>query len=77
MSKSKKFNTEISATPVLSQPKTCFEQINKYGTYEIQPTTDSDNKYPEIAQGLPKSRKSGKKGKCTDRTNSEFKNNRR
>lgn len=59
MSKSKKINTEISATPVLNQPKTCFEQINKYGTYEIQPTADSDNKYPEIAQGLPRGGKSG------------------
>lgn len=75
MSKSKKINTEISATPVLSQPKTCFEQINKYGTYEIQPTADSDNQYPEIAQGLPKGRKSGNKATGTDRTNSEFKNN--
>lgn len=26
--------------------------INMYGTYEIQPTADTDNRYPMIAQGL-------------------------
>ena len=31
-----------------------FEMLNKYGTYEIQPTCDSDNDFPKIAQGLPK-----------------------
>lgn len=36
------------------QPETAFDMINKYGTYEIQPTSDSGNKFPEIAQGLPK-----------------------
>ncbi len=40
---------------VAGQPQTAFELINKYGTYEIQPTNDSDNEFPEIAQGLPKS----------------------
>ena len=39
---------------VVSQPETAFELINKYGTYEIQPTCDSDNDFPKIAQGLPK-----------------------
>ena len=59
MNKKAKNNTEIAATPVHSQPEDSFEQINKYGTYEIQPTAESDNKYPEIAQGYPKGRKSG------------------
>ncbi len=45
---------EIAATPVLGQPQTATELINKYGTYEIQPTADSDNDFPKIAQGLPK-----------------------
>ena len=40
-----------------SQPETVFELLNKYGTYEIQPTADSDNDFPKIAQGLPKSSK--------------------
>ena len=27
--------------------------INKYGTYEVQDTADTDNRYPMIAQGMP------------------------
>ena len=46
--------TEISSEAVMSQPRDCFELINKYGTYEIQPTSDSDQDFPKIAQGLPK-----------------------
>lgn len=42
---------------VVSQPETTFELLNKYGTYEIQPTCDSDNDFPKIAQGLPKQEK--------------------
>lgn len=52
-----KTRTDISAQSNLSQPDTAFELINKYGTYEIQPTADSDNEYPQIAQGLPKDKK--------------------
>ncbi len=36
------------------QPDDVFELINKYGTYNIQPTNDSQNEYPAIAQGLSK-----------------------
>ncbi len=32
-----------------------FDQVNKYGTYNIQPTADTDNEFPAIAQGLAKS----------------------
>ena len=28
-----------------------FDLINKYGTYEIQPTCNTDKEYPQIAQG--------------------------
>lgn len=59
MNKKKDNKIELAATPIVSQPLDCFEMVNKYGTYEIQPTADSDNKYPEIAQGCPKGRKSG------------------
>ena len=31
--------------------------INKYGTYNIQPTADTANLFPEIAHGLPKKHK--------------------
>ncbi len=37
-----------------TDPETVFDLINKYGTYEIQPTADTDNAFPKIAQGLPK-----------------------
>lgn len=30
------------------------DMINRYGTYEIQPTADTDNMYPAIAQGYNK-----------------------
>ncbi|MBR2339085.1 MAG: hypothetical protein IKA63_06425 [Clostridia bacterium] len=36
------------------QPTTAEELINKYGTYEIQPTSDSGNVFPTIAAGLPR-----------------------
>ncbi len=29
-----------------------FDMVNKYGTYEIQPTADTENQYPLIAQGF-------------------------
>lgn len=32
----------------------CLEQINEYGTYEIQRTADTENFFPAIAQGLPR-----------------------
>ena len=42
---------EISSTPPWGNPETVYEQINRYGTYEIQPTADTENQYPCIAQG--------------------------
>lgn len=36
------------------QPENAFEQVNFYGTYNIQPTQCSDNTYPAIGQGLDK-----------------------
>ena len=38
---------------IKGQPETSFELLNKYGTYNIQPTADSDNEFPKIGQGLP------------------------
>ena len=43
---------EPSVNNVVGQPQNSIEQINKYGTYNIQPTSDSDNSFPKIAQGL-------------------------
>ncbi len=38
----------------IGNAETAFELVNKYGTYEIQPTADTENPFPKIAQGLPK-----------------------
>ena len=34
--------------PVLGEPADVWEQVNKYGTYEVQDTTDTDNVFPTI-----------------------------
>ncbi len=52
--KKKKFTgsvKDISSEPTGGMPETAFEMINRYGTYEIQATSDTDNMYPAIAQG--------------------------
>ena len=56
MDKKKKdvFNETPSSTQIMGVPITVEDQLNKYGTYEIQPTADHDYQYPKIAQGLPK-----------------------
>ena len=42
------------ADPVFGQPESCADLVNKYGTYNIQPTADTDNLFPLIAPGLPR-----------------------
>ena len=42
-----------SSNDYSKHPDSSFDLINKYGTYEIQPTADTDNPFPHIAQGLP------------------------
>lgn len=63
MSDKNKADIEKSTVTVCGQPETAEELIHKYGTYEIQPTADSDNKYPEIAQGYPKSQVSDRRAR--------------
>ncbi len=48
---------EENATYIPDNPETPSEMLNKYGTYEIQPTGETDNEFPTISQGLPKSAK--------------------
>ncbi len=43
-----------SSNDYSKHPDSSFDLINKYGTYEIQPTADTDNPFPHIAQGLAK-----------------------
>ena len=39
---------ETAATPVLGEPTDVWEQVNKYGTYEVQDTVETDNVFPTI-----------------------------
>ncbi len=55
-----------SVNAIVGQPQNAIEQINKYGTYNIQPTGDSDNSFPKIAQGLAR-RENRKKMKIEDK----------
>lgn len=48
------FSQTPSCDPVFGQPKSCYELINKYGTYNIQPTADTSNEFPAISHGLSK-----------------------
>lgn len=41
--------------PFFGQPESTFDLVNKYGTYNIQPTNEQENRFPAIAQGMPKS----------------------
>lgn len=41
-----------SSNDYSKHPDDSFDLVNKYGTYEIQPTADTDNPFPHIAQGL-------------------------
>lgn len=41
-----------SSEPIFGQPMDCYDMVNKYGTYNIQPTNESENEFPAIAQGL-------------------------
>ncbi len=45
--------TEMEKQIIYGQPDTAEELVHKYGTYEIQPTLDSDNEFPKIGAGLP------------------------
>ena len=42
---------DISVKYASCNPESCEEQINCYGTYNIQPTANTDNDFPAIAQG--------------------------
>ena len=39
---------ENAVTPVFGEPVDAWEQVNKYGTYEVQDTVDTDNVFPTI-----------------------------
>ena len=43
-----------STANIQGNPKSVYGMLNKYGTYEIQPTADTDNAFPAISQWLSK-----------------------
>lgn len=47
----RRVDLELAADAIHGNPETAFEMVNKYGTYEIQPTADTENPFPTIAQG--------------------------
>ena len=46
-----------------SPPENAKDLINRYGTYNIQPTADTANTFPMIAHGLPKAWRKRRIGK--------------
>lgn len=57
MKNQKKFPETPDRTPnsplkPKEEGKNVFDLVNEYGTYEIQPTCDTENQYPTIAQGF-------------------------
>ena len=47
------YDTTPMMNPFFGQPEDTFDLINKYGTYNIQPTNEQENPFPAIAQALP------------------------
>ena len=58
---------QLDETPMLhpffGQPEDTFELINKYGTYNVQPTNEQENPFPAIAQALREADEQGIRGK--------------
>lgn len=67
MQKKKKEGFPCDATPDVHHfsgvPESCFDLVNQYGTYNIQPTADTENVFPLIAPGLPRAWKEMRLGK--------------
>ena len=57
MKRNKKDSKHVTQNSVVNAgglPDTAFDMVNRYGTYEIQATADTENQYPCIAQGFNK-----------------------
>ena len=52
--------------PVLGEPADVWEQVNKYGTYEVQDTVETDNAFPCIGY-------EGSGQACVDAANKQIK----
>ena len=64
----KKKGFPCDATPDVHRfsgtPESCFDLVNRYGTYNVQPTADTENLFPLIAPGLPRRWKEMRLGKA-------------
>ena len=49
-----KYRENPSLMKVTPPPETPLELVNKYGRCNVQGTCDTENEYPQIAQGLAK-----------------------
>ncbi|MBQ3052836.1 MAG: hypothetical protein IJD55_03970 [Clostridia bacterium] len=54
MAKGKKIDKIPSTRGQVVLPESSIQMVNNYGTYEIQPTANTENQYPAIAQGFNK-----------------------
>ena len=52
--KKNRLGEKFDKSNVCDQPMDCAEMVNKYGTYNIQPTAETANSFPKISQALPK-----------------------
>jgi len=53
----RKSNKNFSIMGVDGVLQTTEELLNKYGTYNIQPTQNSENEFPAIGQNTPEKKK--------------------
>ena len=54
--KNKSDHIEEVIIPCERNPLTPTDLINKYGTYEVGSTCDTENEFPQIGQGIPKNK---------------------
>ena len=54
MAKRKPIDRAPDIHPFHAPVDSTFDIINRYGTYNIQPTADTENLFPLIAPGLPR-----------------------
>ncbi len=63
MKREKKIENAPQIKEISGNPQTVPEIINKYGTYEIQPTADTENTFPAISQGKPGEKKGNERSR--------------
>lgn len=59
----------LSVTSVVGRADYAAQLPDKYGTYEVQPTADTENPFPKIAQGLPSRDRKGPADKAEKEKN--------